>query len=125
MKNSLPAILLLLPFCIAFTQCKNENTKLGQSRAEKILHESLKDTVIHNYVQPVLKDSATAVSVAEPILFGIYGRNNILRQKPYEIHHIDYYWVLEGTLVTGIEGGTFLIILDDRNSKVIRISHGK
>jgi len=73
----------------------------------------------------IIKDSSTAINVAEPILFSIYGKNNITEQRPYEIYFIDNYWVLTGTLPKGSAGGTFLIIIDSRNSKVLRITHGK
>ena len=46
-------------------------------------------------------------------------------QKPYETHLIENHWVISGTLQKGMKGGTFLIIIDARNSKVLKISHGK
>jgi len=67
----------------------------------------------------------TAISVAEPILFSIYGKDNITKQRPYEIYFIDNYWVIAGTLPKGYLGGTFLIIIDSKDSEIIRITHGK
>ena len=63
--------------------------------------------------------------MAEYILFNIYGKDNIENQKPYETHLIENHWVISGTLQKGMKGGTFLIIIDARNSKVLKISHGK
>ncbi|WP_410779748.1 NTF2 fold immunity protein [Hymenobacter negativus] len=61
----------------------------------------------------------------EPVLFRIYGRENIVKQRPYERYLIDHYWVVSGTLPEDWVGGTFMIIMDARNSQVIRLTHGR
>jgi hypothetical protein len=74
----------------------------------------------------ILKDSITAIHVAEAILFNKYGKKQIERQKPYTIFFIqDSYWVVEGSLPKNTKGGVFFIILDARNSKVLKLKHGK
>ena len=118
-----------LTFCL--TSCGQTNSDriiLGKEYAKNELTSTLKDSKTNNVINNktvILKDSSTAVAVAEPILFGIYGEKNINEQKPYEIYHIDNYWVLTGTLPKGWKGGTFLIIMDDRNCRVLKIIHGK
>jgi hypothetical protein len=99
----------------------------SDSVARAILKASLTDKELHNvlnFKEPIIKDSTIAVAVAEPLLFGIYGKSNILKQKPYFIRHIDNYWLISGTLHSQV-GGTFLIIIDAMDNKVIRITHGK
>jgi len=59
------------------------------------------------------------------ILWDIYGKKRIKKQKPYNVYLIDKYWFLKGTLPKGMKGGTFMIIIDSRNYKVIRLTHGK
>jgi len=124
MKN---IILILLTFSLnAYSQ--NSRTILGKSYAEKELKLALSNEKQHNVVDNkslIIKDSLTAIKVAEPILFSIYGKKNIESEKPYEIYLIDNYWVIAGTLPKNWRGGTFLIIIDARNSKVLRITHGK
>jgi len=66
-----------------------------------------------------------AEMVPEPILFSIYGKGNITKQRPYEIYFIDNHWVIIGTLPKDYLGGTFLIIIDSKDSKIIRITYGK
>jgi hypothetical protein len=63
--------------------------------------------------------------MVEPILFSIYGKDNIITQRPYEIYPIENYWVITGTLPNGMLGGTFLIITDARDGKIIKLTHGK
>ncbi len=91
---------------------------------------TLKSGSVHNVVNlesSIIKDKKTAIAVAEPILFGIYGKENIERQKPYDVQYVEVYWVISGTLKEGgfAFGGTFLIIMDSRNGQVLRMTHGK
>jgi NTF2 fold immunity protein len=122
-------ILILLTFSLsACGQSKMDSQILGKDYAQNELKVALTDKPQHNvidYKTIIINDSATAIEISEPILFGIYGKNNIIEQKPYEIYHIDNYWIISGTLPKGYKGGTFLIIIDSRDSKVIKITHGK
>jgi len=121
--------LTLLTFTLtACGQTKGDRTVLGKEYAEQELKSSLTDKSQHNVIDNktvIIKDSLTAINIAEPILFSIYGKDNITKQRPYEIYFIDNYWLITGTLPSGWKGGTFLIIIDSRDSKVIRITHGK
>lgn len=117
--------ILLLNF-VGCTQ-NNDRTHLGETHAQKELAIALKKQD-HNIIDNktvIIKDTVTAVNIAQPILFGIYGRDNITKQQPYEIYHIENYWVISGTLQKGDAGGTFLIIIDDRNGNILKITHGK
>lgn len=124
--------LLSILFAIsALTSCehlKQDRTALRKKYAEQELKTALTDTTKHNVVNfsnAILTDSLTVTTLAETVLFNIYGKTNITKQRPYEINHLNHYWVLNGTLPKGALGGTFLIIIDDRNSQIIKITHGK
>jgi hypothetical protein len=108
-------------------QPKSEHLLLGRKYAEEQIKLALTDNAGHNVINSktaIIKDSLVAIKIAETLLFNIYGKSNIISQKPYEIYHINNYWFLSGTLIKGIDGGTFLIIIDDRNSQIIKITHG-
>jgi hypothetical protein len=112
----------------AFGQAKNDSLLSGKLYAQQELKLALNGKNQHNIIDNktiVIKDSLTAIGVAEPILFGIYGKDQISKQRPYKIYFIDNYWIINGTLPTGYLGGVFLIIIDSRDSKIIRITHGK
>lgn len=103
---------------IAFGQKNNNKVFHGKKFAKSELKSSLIDKSQHNvidYKRTIIKDSATAINIAEPILFSIYGKDNIIKQRPYEAYLIDNYWVIFGTRPKGWKGGTFLIIIDSRN----------
>ncbi|PIF29640.1 NTF2 fold immunity protein of polymorphic toxin system component [Flavobacterium sp. 9] len=107
---------------------QNKRLVLGEENAKQELKEALTKKVQHNvidYKKLIIKDSLTAIKIAEPILFDIYGKENIEQQKPYENYLLENYWVISGTLPEDYKGGTFLIIIDARNSQVIKITHGK
>lgn len=116
-----------MPIC-ACAQKNNDRTHLGKQHSEDMLRITLADSSQHNVIKNnniVIKDSLTAIAVAEPILFGIYGKENIIDQRPYDCYLIDNYWVINGTLPKNTLGGTFLIIFDARNCKILKITHGK
>jgi hypothetical protein len=122
-------IVFLVSFIpISFYAQSNENCSGHNFNDAKIeLQKALNDIKQKNYAIPNMKiigDSLTAIAIAEPILFSIYGKQEILDEKPYKIFHISDYWIIEGTLHYDV-GGVFLIILDDRNGEVIKIAHSE
>lgn len=74
--------------------------------------------------KPLLADKNIAITVAEPMLFNIYGKDNIMRQRPYEAYLVFGFWYVTGTLPKDSEGGTFEIIIEASTSRVIDVNHG-
>ena len=66
-----------------------------------------------------------AIKEAEKVLFKIYGKKQIVNQKPYRVFFIKDHWYMGGTLPKGRLGGTFMIIFSSVDGKVIEIIHGK
>ncbi len=124
MKNLF--LLTILFAQIACGQTLKNRTSLGLNYAKKELAKALQDTNSrHILVDTIIKDSETAIQVSEAILFKIYGKKNILKQKPYDINYLSANWVLSGTLPKNTEGGTFLIIISALTGQVIKLTHGK
>ena len=123
-------LLLFLTLFITLTgSCQTDSGRSVQGKmyAEEELAAALLGKG-HNLVDDkaiLIKDSVTAVAIVEPVLFNIYQKENILGQRPYEVYHLDHYWVVSGTMPKESLGGTFLVIIDDRNGKLLRITHGK
>jgi hypothetical protein len=129
-SNHLKSILLLLILtaCIPAAGQSDSTAAIGENLAREILKEALTDSTLHNVINRkdfLLKDKKKAVDFAEPILFDVYGAKEIKKQRPYEVHGIDNYWILSGTLPGGMSGGTFLMIMDARDCRVVRLTHGK
>lgn len=116
--------LLVLSTCFLLS-CSNR--PLDEQTIIKHLQEVRSDSA-YGYCPPegYLNNEETAIRVAESILFNIYGKDRILEQKPYQVHQIDSVWVINGTLpVTYTNGGTFFIVLNKKDGRVISVSHGK
>jgi hypothetical protein len=77
------------------------------------------------FFDKIIKNKETAISIAESILFPIYGKNNIEQQKPYDVIEINNNWFLNGNLKEGTKGGTFSIIINSFNGEVLELKHGK
>ncbi|WP_185816944.1 YbbC/YhhH family protein [Hymenobacter metallilatus] len=117
----------LLLLTHSFSSCAQKHSRLGREVAKEQLQEALKReaTVVSSTVPRPLPDSVAAVRIAEPILFRTYGKKNIVDERPYEVYLIDKYWVVMGTLPEDTDGGVFIIILDSKDSRVIKLTHGK
>lgn len=94
-------------------------------QAKTILDETLLDSTLHNVIgaKPILTEKENVIAFAEIILFDIYGKEQIEKQKPYDVFEMDEYWLITGTLDKEKVGGTFLIIIDSRNCEIIRLTH--
>jgi hypothetical protein len=117
-------LVLLLPF-FCCGQNFNGRTVLGEKNARQEIKKALADKDNKPFYDTLIKDKQTAIAVAEPILFKIYGKKNITDQKPYESYLIDGYWYICGTLPENWKGGVFEIIISSKDGKVIKLIHEK
>lgn len=65
------------------------------------------------------------VSVAENILFQIYGEETIRKEQPYYIKKYKNKWIISGSLPDDLEGGVFEITINEDNSQIESLIHGK
>lgn len=126
MNHKITFIGLLFISLTSCGQTKSNRTQFGIEYAKSELKEALSNKREKQIlVDTVITDKETAIIVAETILFKIYGKDNITKQRPYEINQIDNYWVLNGTLPKNMLGGTFIIIINSTNGQIVKLSHGK
>ena len=127
MKN-----IFLILFLIITTISSSQNIK-NRKKSQLIYANEELNAALNEKNRPngidnktiIIKDSITALNIAEPILFGVYGKKKIIEQKPYQIIFTENHWIINGTLPEGYKGGTFLIIIDARNCKIVKLIHGK
>ena len=119
------ALLVLLFLFFSCGQNFNDRTVLGEQNARQAIKTALADKDTKPFYDTLIKDKQTAIAVAEPILFKIYGKKNITDQKPYECYLIDDYWYISGTLPKDWNGGVFEIIINSKDGKIINLIHGK
>jgi hypothetical protein len=113
---------------IAIAQGKEdpERLYLGKEYAEAFLRAAMSGqefNLVGRY--PLVPDERTAISIAEAVLFNIYGEENIRDKAPYEAHRIEGYWLVFGTLAKNHRGGTFKIIIEAETAHILLIGHDK
>lgn len=92
---------------------------------ETLLEESSKKMVSDHSINKPLPDADHAITAAEAYLFRVYGREQIVSERPYLISQYKGYWFVFGSLSKGAKGGVFNIVLNSRDSKVIACRHEK
>ena len=125
MKN-----ILFLVVLVSILSCNKEIETPSFEKIKLSEKETLKeinDSTLHNAIgkDEIITDEKTAISIAEPLLFNVYGKKNIVKQRPYKIGKVQNYWVISGSLPKPQIGGVFKIIIDSKNGQVIRLTHGE
>ena len=133
MKKTL-FLFAITPFLFSCSE-KTSNSKNELSQTQIFIEnkdseyakEELENAKINNEFSPtkVIPDSKTAVEIAESILFPIYGKDNIIKQRPYDVNFTDGYYIINGTFQKSEIGGTFIIIINSKDGKVIKLTHGE
>ena len=125
-KNKI-TLLTIITSCLALYGQEKERPKMTEKQAREFVLESLSDSTYHNVIgsQPILTKREKAIEFAEFILWDVYGKKNIEKQKPYNVFQIDNYWFLSGTLPKEMLGGTFALVIDSRNCRIVKLTHGK
>ena len=120
-------ICLLGTSLVGHSQSLKDRSTIGREMAKNELQLALKDTLrpVVSSGKLLIPTSSVAIQIAEPILFQIYGKKQIVSERPYESYLIGHCWIILGTLPKDSDGGTFQIVVDARNSKVIQVTHGK
>jgi hypothetical protein len=72
----------------------------------------------------VIPDSITAVKISEIILSNIYGKDVILKEKPFTASLQEGYWLVYGQLPGNSIGGVAEIVIKKETGEIISITHG-
>jgi len=104
----------------------HERILTNNEEEEKELYKLLKDSMKKHFHERILiNNEKELVELVEPILFRIYGKNEILNERPYDYYRFGDFWILTGTLPKQSLGGTFNIKINRKTCQIINISHGK
>ena len=125
MKN-----ILFLVVLVSILSCNKEIETPSFEKiklSEKETLREINDSTLHNAIgkDEIITNEKTAISIAEPLLFSVYGKENIVKQRPYKIGKVQNYWVVSGSLPKPQIGGVFEMIIDSKNGEIIRLTHGE
>lgn len=70
-------------------------------------------------------DAATAIGVATAVLTPVYGPGPIERQKPLLAVLTDDVWSVRGQLADGALGGVASISINQRDGRIVRMTHSR
>ena len=121
-------LILIIGFLISTNLQAQESEKKSDEliHAEQLLDYALKNKSERKIIEsPLIPKKENAINYAENILFELYGKEKIINEKPYQIHLIDDYWIITGTLPKDWVGGVFEMVFDSWNGKVLILEHGK
>ena len=126
MKIILITLCLQLIFSsISFSQNFQGRMVVGKKYAAEEIKKAIANKNYKPFYDTLINDKEMAIAIAESILFKIYGRENIIEQRPFESYMINKYWYISGTLPKDWNGGVFEIIINSKNAQVIKLIHGK
>lgn len=121
---------LFVLFLTTQTSCKRkieakslERQKMYEKHIDSMLIDKEYNEIDNKKI--LIKDEKQFISIIEPILFDIYGKDRIIDERPYEVYFAKNYWIISSYLAPGVEGGVFMAIMDARNCEIIRIEHGE
>ncbi|WP_170170199.1 NTF2 fold immunity protein [Hymenobacter perfusus] len=105
---------------------------LKQARAitDRMLNEPVD---IRLPAHAAIRDANTAITIAEALAFSEFGEKEVRDERPYNVMYIDGYWVVTGSMKEAIVdtdkhvtiGGVFEVILDAKDGRVLRLTHGE
>jgi len=124
-KTNYLLLLWLLGISPVAAQSFTGRTVLGEQHARQQVLSIVRKAPVKAFAKLLLPTKAVAIAVAEPVLFNIYGKQQIVQERPYEAYLINGYWYISGTLPEEYEGGTFEIIIEANNGRVVHLIHDK
>ena len=121
---------IIIIFCsvkslVAYGQNNSDRIILGKEHAQDQVKKAISNKTDQPFYDTLIKTKELAISIAEPILFHIYGKKQIIKERPYECYLIEGYWYITGTLPKGWKGGCFEIIINSKNAEIIKLIHYK
>lgn len=112
------------PYQIQFEEShKKDSIKFYAYLRKKNLHPFNKTLAFHDAI--LIENKFELIEYVEPILFRIYGKRNIIGERPYTVCLVGDYWFLCGSLPKNTLGGVFEITINRKTCEIIYLVHGK
>ena len=73
----------------------------------------------------IVPDAKTAISIAEAIWIPLYGKKEIMKEKPFRAVLTNSVWIVRGFLPNGYRGGVAIAEISKETGCVLRVLHEK
>ncbi|MBO4891891.1 MAG: YbbC/YhhH family protein [Prevotella sp.] len=81
---------------------------------------------VYSKSEGIMVNDTMAVEYAKLILFQIYGKEQIEKQRPYSVRLLNgTVWSVTGNLRDDMEGGVFSVMINKADGRVLMVSHSK
>lgn len=122
--------IIYLTIIVIVPSCHNSDkwTKLDMKQSLDYYHYLIDSNKYNpiNQKPKLIHSEELAIKIAEIYLFDIYGKNEIIKQKPYQICLVNNYWIIVGSYLSiKATGGVFEIAIDSRNGQIVGIIKGE
>jgi len=120
------SIVAALGFAAVTAAEKKEYYTLTEAEARSYV-ASVKKGEHHDVrkLHEVVPTKETAIALAVAVWSGIYGKEKIEKEAPYQAIRIDDCWVVTGSLQVGRLGGTPEAVIKAADGAFLNVSHGK
>lgn len=86
------------------------------------------ETALSEYQVPLPKeglvpDKETAIKIAEAVLFRLYGKEEIVWQRPYEVKLENDVWFISGTMKHEMMGTVFNIAISRQTGEIVHLQY--
>ena len=97
-----------------------------QLKRDTIYSEKADPFGVYNKSEGLIANDSMAVELSKLILFHIYGKEKIEKERPYQVRLFnDKVWYISGSMSKDDEGGIFNIALRKDDGRVLLIVHSK
>ena len=66
-----------------------------------------------------------AKKIAKIILYNVYGRASIRKQRPFYTYRVNDLWIFSDSMKERKLGGVFTIVINSKNGSIEYLSHGR
>lgn len=112
------------PYQIHFEEShKKDSIEFYAYLRKENLYPFNKTVAFHDAI--LINNKFELIEYVEPILFRIYGKSNIIGERPYSVCLVGDYWFLSGSLPPNTKGGVFEITINRKTCEIIYLIHSK
>jgi hypothetical protein len=119
--------LLLSTFSVAAqnNQIETAETIIAEQAAKEVIEALRLGKPFQKSSLSVVPNEKVAQIIHSAVASAVFGDDKIQNQQPFHAQRFGEFWVVYGTLPSGMLGGTAVTVIRASNGEVVRIIHGQ